>query len=81
MNAQVIAEAKAVPCTDCGRWWHPYQLDFDHVRDTKDFDIGSARNHVPTERLVQEIAKCEVVCAVCHRVRTAARAAERRSPA
>ena len=50
-------------------------LDFDHVGD-KVADVSAlVRTHLwPWERVLGEIAKCEVVCANCHRRRTAQRA-------
>lgn len=69
-NDPVIQAAKAVPCSDCGQRFSSEQMDFDHVRGTKRFDIGSARFRVSPARLRAEIGKCEVVCAVCHRLRT-----------
>ena len=57
-------------CTDCGYNAHPAALDFDHMPgQVKSFTIGSdgIRNRA---RIWQEVAKCEVVCANCHRIRT-----------
>ena len=47
-------------------------LDFDHVRDKKTLNVprmAAARTY-GWERIQQEIAKCEVRCANCHRKRT-----------
>ena len=56
-------------CTDCGYNDNPVALQFDHIEDNKEFDIGSGsgRNR---DALEKEIAKCEVVCANCHAIRT-----------
>jgi hypothetical protein len=59
------------PCTDCGEA-DPVVLEFDHLRD-KDFDVASKLLHYPWARILAEIEKCEVVCANCHRRRTAQR--------
>lgn len=59
-------------CMDCGES-NPLVLDFDH-RDPakKSFTIGSvARKGWSLEVLYKEIDKCDVVCANCHRIRTA----------
>lgn len=66
---RVIEERKSVPCTDCKRVYHPWQMDFDHLRD-KQFDVSTAAGRSSLARLIQEIEKCEVVCANCHRDRT-----------
>lgn len=59
-------------CHDCGYNEYPEALDFDHVRGDKEFNIGSGNTYT-IERLLAEIEKCEVVCANCHRLRTAER--------
>jgi hypothetical protein len=70
---------RCVPCTDCGGAFPPYAMDFDHNGDApKDFWILQRAGAVSRERLLSEIAKCDVVCANCHRARTHARALERR---
>ena len=57
------------PCTDCGKYLPYYQMDFDHLHDKK-FDIGSHGHQYGFQALEEEIAKCELVCALCHRERT-----------
>jgi hypothetical protein len=56
------------PCTDCGER-DPLVLEFDHIRD-KSFDIGRELPDRNWRSILDEIAKCEVVCANCHRRRT-----------
>lgn len=66
----IIDELKNVPCMDCQKIYPPYVMDFDHLRD-KCFDIGSAISTQKSLSLIlEEITKCEVVCANCHRDRT-----------
>jgi hypothetical protein len=69
-NRDIIQRAKAVPCTDCGFSYPPYVMDFDHVRGTKLGTIASWYVSISGSVLRAEIAKCEVVCAKCHRRRT-----------
>jgi hypothetical protein len=59
------------PCVDCGER-DPLVLQFDHLRD-KCFDIGSQLPDRNWQSILNEIEKCEVVCANCHRRRTALR--------
>src|SRR5262245_1268250 len=68
---QFIQWLKAVPCMDCGQRYPPYCMDFDH-RDgvTKVFGISKVSS---LGRLQAEVMKCDVVCAICLRVRTARR--------
>ena len=68
-NVAIIKQAKAVPCTDCGGRFDPCAMDFDHVRGKKRGNISFMVKE-STQRLLEEIAKCEVVCANCHRLRT-----------
>jgi len=67
-----ISKFKDVPCKDCGKKYPPYVMDFDHLDPTiKSFTIGKAASKcVNLEEIIQEINKCEVVCANCHRERT-----------
>ncbi len=62
----------AAGCANCGFSKHPAALDFDHVGEKK-FTVGNAPS---LRRLVQEIAKCVVRCANCHRIATHERAAK-----
>jgi hypothetical protein len=69
---QHIAKAKDRPCMDCDIHYPSYIMDFDHVRGTKGFSI-SAELHskcFTLAKLQEEIDKCDVVCANCHRHRT-----------
>jgi hypothetical protein len=64
-----IAEYKAGrPCADCGLVFHPSAMEFDHVRGEKKFTLSRVTGSI--EATLEEIAKCELVCACCHRVRT-----------
>jgi hypothetical protein len=59
------------PCVDCGET-DPVVLEFDHLRD-KEFSISSGVRDRNWASVLDEIAKCDVVCANCHRRRTAQR--------
>jgi len=54
-------------CKDCGIKDHRV-LDFDHV-GPKEFNLAKG-DGVSREKLLAEIAKCEIRCANCHRLKT-----------
>ena len=59
-------------CVVCGYNAHPAALDFDHLPGkTKVATIAKLFSGLKEQLLLEEIKKCEVVCANCHRVRTA----------
>lgn len=65
---------KARPCADCGKQWPPVAMDLDHVRGDKIMDVARMVGCSYRLELIKvEVEKCEVVCACCHRLRTAAR--------
>lgn len=70
-NRAYVKELKeATPCMDCGKFYPCYVMDFDHQRDKK-FNIANMMQRASSfETLLTEIAKCEIVCANCHRERT-----------
>jgi hypothetical protein len=59
-------------CMDCGlRPEYAQVLEFDHRPDeVKLFHVSDRMVTGPVEDLIAEIAKCDVVCANCHRIRT-----------
>ncbi len=75
-NREAVNAIKvASGCADCGFDAHPAALEFDHMpgcekhRDVgRMVSIGAGMNSI-----LVEIAKCEVVCANCHAIRTAER--------
>ncbi len=57
-------------CADCGQPHWPEVLDFDHRPGTKKlFRISSPRTRTIVA-IDAEMAKCDLVCANCHRYRT-----------
>ena len=68
-NREFIAALKRKPCTDCGNTFPTECMDFDHVNGDKRFLI-SQMAYWGRETILKEIAKCELVCSNCHRIRT-----------
>lgn len=65
-----IDNLKSGPCMDCGNLFPPVCMDFDHRPDeVKSFGIA-LRKRYSQELLLKEIAKCDLVCSNCHRIRT-----------
>lgn len=75
VNRAYIDSVKlAAGCADCGFRAAAVALEFDHLPGTK--KIGKVSNLASSrtlDRVKEEIAKCEVVCANCHAIRTAQR--------
>ena len=70
---ELIRELRSVPCMDCRGRFEPHQMDFDH-RDPsqKSFNVTAGRAMLmATAKVLAEAAKCDIVCANCHRIRTA----------
>ena len=63
---------KSNPCVDCGEA-DPAVLEFDHLRDKRAAVSWLRVNAAGRAAIAEEIAICEVVCANCHRRRTARR--------
>lgn len=67
-----MLELKGNPCTDCKGYFPACCMDFDHRKGTaKLYNLGSMFAHHYSRGLIEiELAKCDLVCANCHRVRT-----------
>lgn len=57
------------PCSDCGEN-DIIVLEFDHVRGVKSFNISTGIKRKSISALIEEIGKCDVRCANCHRKKT-----------
>jgi hypothetical protein len=69
---EFLRELRRRPCADCGQTFPPWVMDFDH-RDPKAKSFGLAAGKAllkSRDVLLAEIAKCDIVCANCHAVRT-----------
>ena len=69
----IINSMKESPCMDCGEIFPYYVMDFDHrPNEEKLTNISRMRRRygTPEQEILEEIAKCDLVCANCHRKRT-----------
>ena len=71
-NGEYLRKVKeASPCVDCKNYYHYYVMDYDHRDETtKKEDVSSVANQLSLKMVKEEIAKCDLVCANCHRERT-----------
>lgn len=69
---EVIREAKNKPCADCRLSYNYWIMQFDHIKGKKKFNISEVGRHIKVTKrqLINEINKCQVVCANCHHNRT-----------
>lgn len=74
-RAYLIKFKSETPCVDCGNKFPWYVMDLDHVRGEKYKDVSKmVGSGDRMKSFIEEIAKCDCVCANCHRVRTFTRA-------
>lgn len=71
-RAFIVDYLRRHPCVDCGEA-NPIVLEFDHVRGEKRGNISEIVSAGwSLAYIAEEIAKCDVRCANCHRIRTVA---------
>ena len=62
---------ESLPCTDCGKFFPHPAMTWDHLPGyEKRDDVGSLTRTSSRRVVLDEIAKCEIVCANCHALRT-----------
>lgn len=61
------------PCYDCGGTFPLECMDWDHLPGKEKLFTVSEGKSKSIESVVDEINKCQLVCANCHRVRTCSR--------
>jgi transposase len=58
-------------CVDCKEKYPHYMLDFDHLPEFQKIDSPTQMIHKYSwEKAVEEMSKCDIVCANCHKIRT-----------
>ena len=70
-NVQEYREYKeSIPCTDCGGKFPHFVTEWDH-KESKVFNISQKAHFGLSSPMFQsELAKCDLVCANCHKIRT-----------
>jgi hypothetical protein len=66
---RLVDEAKARPCTDCGRNFPPECMDLVRTRGPRARSIMAGVRWMPLERFRAELSTCDAVCACCHKLR------------
>lgn len=70
IKRRYVQKLKANPCMDCGGTFPACCMEFDHVRGTKIYIVSAMVGQSwSMQKLKEEIAKCDLVCANCHRIR------------
>lgn len=68
---EAVREAKSGPCADCGVGFPYFVMDLDHrPGEEKMFNLSAAGRSKTWKQVTAELAKCDAVCANCHRIRT-----------
>lgn len=71
LRRQMLEFLKGKKCSDCGEQ-DIITFEFDHVRGNKEADVSTLlADGCRWSRVLNEIKKCEIVCANCHRKRSA----------
>src|ERR1700722_6851106 len=69
-NKKFVARVKRrFGCSQC-RMKNPLCLDFHHLRDKTANVANAVSRGWARERLKEEIRKCQILCANCHRIET-----------
>jgi hypothetical protein len=68
-----VNKIKDTPCADCGQSFPAVAMDFDHVGAKTRSIANMVSGAYKLDLILEEIKKCEIICACCHRIRTAAR--------
>jgi hypothetical protein len=69
--AWYISHKAGRPCADCRQEFHPAAMQWDHLPGVeKTADLAFLAKRGSRRRVLEEIAKCELVCANCHSVRS-----------
>lgn len=76
---EYLKQIKSRPCADCGVQYPYYVMDFDHRDGEKKVFEMNRVGYVSMRAIKQEIEKCDLVCANCHRERTYRRIMQRQS--
>lgn len=70
----IQAYKERMGCIDCAEDYPHFVLEFDHLPEFKKFgQVSHILKKYGPDKAWEEIAKCDVVCSNCHKLRTNAR--------
>jgi len=70
---------EGIPCTDCGRTFPAFVMHWDHLPEFEKLgEISTMLAGHSRQAVIEELKKCELVCANCHVLRTVKRATKQR---
>lgn|SRR5581483_826115 len=70
-QADLLRVLREQPCMDCGKTYPWFVMEFDHRDPSNKSDrVPFMAGRASLKRLLEEVAKCDIVCATCHRDRT-----------
>ena len=62
---------ESIGCVDCGEKYPHYMLEFDHLPVYDKIDSPTQIVHkYGIKKALEEVSKCDVVCANCHKIRS-----------
>lgn len=63
---------ESAPCMDCNKFYPHYVMDYDHRPGTgeKRCNPSQLPGLGSLKAMMKELAKCDLVCSNCHRIRT-----------
>jgi hypothetical protein len=68
---EILIEAKRKPCIDCGHEFPTCAMDLHHRNQSEKIrNVSTLKDFSSEKKLREEIAKCDVICACCHRIRS-----------
>src|SRR6267143_5737259 len=67
LDKEDLDELKTGPCSDCGNTFPPECMDWDHIKGKKLYNVSQMKEY-GKDLIMEEISKCELVCANCHRI-------------
>lgn len=68
-NTVIVVEARSKPCLDCNLPLPDYVKIFSYRQSQTKYQRISNLVSSPTEKLLYELAKCDLICLNCHTIR------------